>query len=348
VCKTQLSINAILKQLNAISNPRDAIQLTMDWLLSLTALNCICIYYADNDEKRIRLVGEVVIYNKPRSALYLQEGTVAVQAIQEQRIIFTEDAMRDQQFGARMLANGVLTGITLPIKVRNRVMGVIQLSSTKQVSLSPALIETAELLTQQFGMILESLYLEQRLLDRDSKLEGLLAKQKFPFWDQSQHLKAILHSVTDAVIITDTMGQLVTVNHAAESLLNSDLNEEVTEQLTQWVTHLLQTTMESPTRLINHGQTILQAKAARIHEAGVTVGIVIVLRDVTHLHEEDRPSAERSAQLLHEIHTPLSNIKLYLQLLQTGKPEKRDTYYRILDQKTAELESMIHKWLMEK
>jgi PAS domain S-box-containing protein len=63
------------------------------------------------------------------------------------------------------------------------------------------------------------------------------------------------------------------------------------------------------------------------------------------LKELDRLKDEFTARLGHELLTPLANIKIYLELLETGKPEKRAVYLQTIKRETDRLLVLIEDLL---
>lgn len=64
-----------------------------------------------------------------------------------------------------------------------------------------------------------------------------------------------------------------------------------------------------------------------------------------HLQELDRLKDEFISNINHELRTPFANIKLYLTLLERGKPEKYDFYMQTLHREVARLEKIIEDLL---
>ena len=78
---------------------------------------------------------------------------------------------------------------------------------------------------------------------------------------------------------------------------------------------------------------------------GKIVGFVGVQRDITHQKELDRLKDEFVSNVSHELRTPIANVKLYINLLTRGKPEKREEYMQTLRRETARLEKLIEDLL---
>jgi PAS domain S-box-containing protein len=72
-------------------------------------------------------------------------------------------------------------------------------------------------------------------------------------------------------------------------------------------------------------------------------------RDLTSANERlaelSSLKTEFITRISHELRTPLANIKLYLQLLEHGKPEKREPYFQTLREQTDRLQHLIEDLL---
>ena len=64
-----------------------------------------------------------------------------------------------------------------------------------------------------------------------------------------------------------------------------------------------------------------------------------------HLKVLDHLKDEFLSNVSHEFRTPLASVKLYLQLLARGRPEKREEYQRTLQRETLRLENLIEDLL---
>ena len=164
---------------------------------------------------------------------------------------------------------------------------------------------------------------------------------------QHEQLSATLHSIGDAVIVTDDAGRVVSLNPVAESLTgwaNQDASGLPLEEVFRIVNEQSRQTVESPVQqVLREGQivglanhTVLISKdgrerpiddsAAPIHDAsGRLAGVVLVFRDVTQrrqserqLQDEARRKDEFLALLAHELRNPLAPIRSALDVLKVA------------------------------
>lgn len=61
----------------------------------------------------------------------------------------------------------------------------------------------------------------------------------------------------------------------------------------------------------------------------------------TRLQELDRLKSKFIGDISHELRTPATNVRLYLQLLERGKPEKRDQYLSVIQEQTERMVGLV-------
>jgi signal transduction histidine kinase len=70
-----------------------------------------------------------------------------------------------------------------------------------------------------------------------------------------------------------------------------------------------------------------------------------IQRDISQQKELDHLKDQFVSSVSHEFRAPLANMKLYLSLLESGRPEKREHYLQTLHRETGRLESLIEDLL---
>jgi signal transduction histidine kinase/HAMP domain-containing protein len=181
-----------------------------------------------------------------------------------------------------------------------------------------------------------------------------------------QRLAAILASTHDAILVSDAKSRLILTNPAARSLLNLDdravgrpldglsLPEPLVEALKLHATTARRvqryqrmtpeglrrsrsfgddaaSTVEVP---MQDGRTFYASIAPITGDEGVTVGVVVVMRDVTHFKELDEMKSEFVATVSHDLRAPLTFMRGYTNMLtMVGElnARQRDYTRRILD-----------------
>lgn len=183
-----------------------------------------------------------------------------------------------------------------------------------------------------------------------------------------QRLAAILSSTRDPIMVVDADGNLLLTNPAAQRLFELErhmvgqsvkslgLPETLLEALSAQTTTArrmrryqlalpksLRSTMSgredtgklSPVEVpFDDGRTFYASMAPITSDEGVMVGVVVVLRDVTHFKELNEMKSEFVATVSHDLRAPLTFMRGYAtMLLMVGdlNDRQRDYLQRILD-----------------
>ncbi len=149
--------------------------------------------------------------------------------------------------------------------------------------------------------------LELRVQERTAELEAQYAR-----------LDAILHSVTDSIVVTEETGRIIEANPVAQSWLDQALSPADTERLREAVRDLAQSADQYPqTELELTGLDLeLHAAPARVNDDEEPTAAVVCIHDVTHLKALSRMKTRFVENISHELRTPLSTIKAYAYLMQ--------------------------------
>ncbi len=169
-----------------------------------------------------------------------------------------------------------------------------------------------------------NLTLENRVIERTNKLENLVSQIR----KEKMKTERILHEIDDGVIVVDQEGKTLMINPAARLMLlndNRDVSEDVTDDhrsVTDIKNILFDSSGEShdEIRIDNpkSGQfRILKVKSFPLRDNdGVLSGKIAVLHDVTNFKEIDRLKSEFVSHVSHELKTPLTSIKGFIDNLR--------------------------------
>ncbi len=144
-------------------------------------------------------------------------------------------------------------------------------------------------------------------------------------------IDAILSSVADGLIVTDTENRVVLINKAAEKLLEVDsqhrllrpvadlIREPVFNERLATLGATADSSFQVLLQLFDREKEEVRAIQARtsivLGQDGSARGAVTILRDVTREQEIDRMKSEFIAITAHELRTPLASILGYAELL---------------------------------
>ncbi|TFB21131.1 cell wall metabolism sensor histidine kinase WalK [Filobacillus milosensis] len=149
---------------------------------------------------------------------------------------------------------------------------------------------------------------------------------------ERRKLSSVLSNMTDGVIATNHLGQIILMNPPAENLTNYKQEEIVGQSLIgvlgieEQVTNLDEL-KEMKSTIIDFSSEeqlfLLRANFSEVlDENGETSGIITVLSDVTEQEKIERERREFVANVSHELRTPLTTMRSYLEALTDGSTWK--------------------------
>jgi len=183
--------------------------------------------------------------------------------------------------------------------------------------------------------------LEQRVeIESDDEL-GVLAKHLNDMVDRLRNnikeisgernkIKAILASLTDAVLAVDQVGRIMFVNPAAEEMLGKREEEMAGKFLLEVIRNHEMDSLakeildkggirEAELRLFPTSSRVFKVHGAPITaEQGRIVGAVLSIRDITELRRLEQMRSEFVANVSHELRTPLTSIRGFVETLLEG------------------------------
>jgi two-component system phosphate regulon sensor histidine kinase PhoR len=185
-----------------------------------------------------------------------------------------------------------------------------------------------------------------------------------------KRMESILDTLTDAVIVTDSINDLALANRAAASILDFDqapsrrrpVDQVVTDpSLVKQIKDMRE--VRDPSlrrhfehRLLDNGrEAIFNVTLSCLHQAGAhgepsgethapDTSVVTILRDITREKEISRMKSEFVSSVSHELRTPLASIKAYIEMLVDGEAADEDTraeFYSIIQGETNRLSRLI-------
>ncbi len=177
-------------------------------------------------------------------------------------------------------------------------------------------------------------------------------------------IDAILSSVPDGLIVTDTNNRVILMNRVSEELLGvrfSDvidrpINFAIAEKtLCEKVKDTLGTKssgyqfdFELPGKVLKKLKIMRAQTSVFYSRDGKQSGVVTILRDVTLEREVDRMKTEFISTVAHELRTPLTSIMGFSEILLTRnnfKPQERKKFLTYVNKQARDLASIINDLL---
>jgi two-component system, OmpR family, phosphate regulon sensor histidine kinase PhoR len=177
---------------------------------------------------------------------------------------------------------------------------------------------------------------------------------------QRQEQEAVLGSMVEGVIAVDSRSQVISLNRAAADLLGVDPAMAIQRSITdvvenpdlQWfVTRSLAASAPIEGEITLQGEKIrfLQAHGTTLKDPyGKAFGVLIVIHDVTRLRQLENARRDFVANVSHELKTPITSIKGFVETLLEGAmrdPEHAEEFLRIIGRQADRLGAIIEDLL---
>ncbi len=219
-------------------------------------------------------------------------------------------------------------------------------------------MDILRIVSRQMGPLIENIHLVTRLRQYAAELEKRVEERTAELFNAKERVEAVLSSVADGVVVTDLEGNILTVNKAFEdqsaypaeevigqplyTLLNGQENQEKSLEIqaslkreSRWSGEL------STTRKGGRHYDVLLTVAPVRNQSGEIIGYVNSQRDITQYKELERLKDQFILEVSHELRTPVTNMGLFAELLERGKPEKKNEYMQVLKAEISQLMRMI-------
>lgn len=163
-------------------------------------------------------------------------------------------------------------------------------------------------------------------------------------------LQAILFSITDGVVVADNDDEIVIINTSAcemlgvknsEFLLGSKLTDYTSDEgensfipaINAFQKSLAQKSHETFSHLLELGGRSISVIISSIKDTeGLSLGYVMILRDITREMEIDRMKTQFISNVSHELRTPVTTIKSYVDtLVNHGDELDSETYSEFME-----------------
>lgn len=161
------------------------------------------------------------------------------------------------------------------------------------------------------------------LLIRIHHLHDSVEEQMLELAERTRHFSEITESMEEGLVILDESGQVVTANPSALVFLESGDGEYIGKHFSTMNRSLtLRTAVESALQgnsseaIMTAGNRSFQLRANPVTKYGKVSGVILLLLDVTEKQRSEIQRREFTANVSHELKTPLTAISGYAELLK--------------------------------
>lgn len=162
--------------------------------------------------------------------------------------------------------------------------------------------------------------------------------------DKNTKMEAILSSVVNGIIAIDGNKNILFINPMAQQMLNITEGDVVGKHLLKIIRNnkidniirdiLENKGFEENEIVVNYPfEKIfrLNSNAIRYPESDNIIGIIIIIQDITEIRKLEKMRSDFVANVSHELKTPLTSIKGFVETLKAGAIEDNDTAMRFLN-----------------
>lgn len=198
------------------------------------------------------------------------------------------------------------------------------------------------------------------LADALNRMSAQLDRRIKTIVSQRNELETVLASMLEGVIAVDNEERIINMNAAAAGFFNCqpeesqgrDLQEVIRNSaLQQFVRKSI--TSKIPTEddisLYHNGEKTLHMQSSPLLDANkAQIGTLVVFNDVTHFRRLENLRRDFVANVSHEIKTPLTAIKGFVETLHQGgvdKPEEAERFLGIIKKHVDRLSSIVEDLL---
>ena len=193
----------------------------------------------------------------------------------------------------------------------------------------------------------------------NATLEAQVEVRTLQIQAEQQKTGAILRSVGDAIATTSSGLKVIYVNPAFVALTGYQIDEiqgkPWKELLGAGLSAIQQQALD---RALDEneswqGELLMRRKDGRTYDADVTfapmrddegtlIGFVLSHRDISHVKELSRARSQFMANVSHQFRTPVTNLKLYAQLLRKGLgPERTERFLQVIEDQVNRLAYLV-------
>ena len=191
-----------------------------------------------------------------------------------------------------------------------------------------------------------------------NEMADSLQEQQLEMEDKNARLNAILNAMMDPLMLIDRGHCLRYVNEEAKSVFGRSIDPEEhaypqlllthSDDIDEWVSRSIQEEKDLETRLsvkTVSGERHFRSQFSPISVGGQVLGVVVSLHDLSAEEEAAIYRRDFAANVSHELKTPLTSIRGFLETLRSGEDlpqETRRRFYDIMDVESIRLENLIN------
>jgi two-component system phosphate regulon sensor histidine kinase PhoR len=200
--------------------------------------------------------------------------------------------------------------------------------------------------------------LKKTILDLNSAID-LLNERINNLEVENSRMHTILNSMVEGVVLVDKDSRVLSLNPTAENIfdiskekvlgkffLEAFPNNDIAEIIAQVLR--IGAFISKELILVWPMQKVFQVNASPLSESGIVNGCLLVIHDITEIRRLETMRRDFVANVSHELKTPLTSIKGFVETLLEGAMEDKENsinFLKIIDNHTDRLNTLINDLL---
>lgn len=299
--------------ITSILDPRALMQAVVQTVAKVFAYPHVGIFLLDPASQNLYIEYQVG-YPEDTYALRLSlndEKGITVAAARSGKPVVCNDVHQDPRYVEGM--PNVRSELAIPLIGREGLLGVFNIETQHVNAFTPEDVDLFMALGQQITVALENAHLFSSVSEQTRQLARLadtLAQEK-------RKLDVTLRTMVDGLLVTAPDGIVVLANPAAEAIFGRPAHDLVgrplgNDEMGRELQRLIAEAVRDPhstfmTEITLSDRRSFKASAAAAEE-DPALGVVTLLRDVTHEKELDRLKTDFITTVSHEMRTPLTSV----------------------------------------
>lgn len=176
---------------------------------------------------------------------------------------------------------------------------------------------------------------------------------------QNQQLRSVFQSMIEGIILVDKRGVVLSVNPTIEKIFNVAKEDVEGKLFLETIRNtdiaqvfqdilLAQKAVSRELTIVWPVKKTFQINAAPIFEAGSVTGCLLVIHDITEIRRLETIRSDFVANVSHELKTPLTSIKGFVETLRDGALDDKENalhFLEIIREHTDRLNNLINDLL---
>jgi PAS domain S-box-containing protein len=309
------------------------------WLIDPTAGNLVCRQATGPASEMVRG------WHLPPG-----EGLVGWVAQHRQSLIVSDTADDERYYTGveDKIGLALRSSLTVPMQIKDRVIGVIQVVAEEPGRFQPADLMLLEPLAASASIAIEN----ARLVEG---LEAEVASRTAEIAAERDKSTAILNSVGDAIAMINVAMEVEYVNAAFTTMTGYSVSDVLGKPLALFLDSETQEQVRKRAMMSRdgrwQGEVYIRRKDGRTYDAAMTVtsmreadehlmGYVTCHQDISQSKALDRARSQFITNVSHQLRTPVTTLRLYTHLLKNVVQSESGSQY--LEMVNAEVDRLTH------